>query len=450
MEWTLSQIQSFAPDASSLSAGEKIAREGWKTTGQTNHALWGEITGSGSKPYQVRIDLREFAYRCTCPSRKLPCKHVLGLLLKALQEPDSIPFQLEPDWITEWLTQRDQRAEKKKEPPAQKESAPSPQKRSDQNKRAAQRMERVKGGMDQLTLWLNDFIRSGLAGADGKPQSFWTEESKWLVDAQAPGVNGLLQRASEIPGSCPEWPELLLGEFGKIALLLEAFSKLDTFSPEFQSEIRQQIGWTLNQADLEASGEKITDCWIMCGQSLETAGTIQVQRNWYRGCESRRFLLYLQFAAGKRPFDEVHLPGTFNAGEAVFWPGTSRIRGKFLSRESTAPIPFPKEAARSFSGFLTDIAQRTAANPWTHVHPALIGDVFVRPDSEKKGKWILRDPEGKILPIAGDDHWDFCSLSASRPITLFGEWKDQKFYPLSGWYAGRLRLSVRSREGNHA
>lgn len=450
MEWTLSQIKSFAPDESSFSAGEKIARQNWGSTGQTNRALWGEIAGSGSKPYQIRIDLREFAFRCTCPSRKLPCKHVLALLIKAAQDPDSIPFQLEPNWLTEWLDQRDLRAEKKKEKVEAPVSRSQPTKIADQNKRAAQRLVRVQRGVEQLILWLNDLIRSGLAQVEGKPGSFWTEESKRLVDAQATGINTLLQKASEIPGSSSEWSEILLGEFGKIALLLEAFLKLDQFSADFQSEIKQQIGWTINQTDLEETGERITDCWIMCGQSYESIGNIQVQRNWYWGCASKRFLLYLQFAAGQRQFAEVHLPGSFNAGEVVFWPGTSRLRGKFLSRESISPLPFPQDAPLTYSQFLTDLAKRISRNPWTDLHPVLLRDVFIRPGKNQKEKWILRNSEGEILPVAGDDHWNLCSLSSSHPIVLFGEWKDQVFHPLSAWDDGRIKIIVRQKESDHA
>jgi uncharacterized Zn finger protein len=43
----------------------------------------------GKGLYQIRVDLGEFAYNCTCPSRKLPCKHVLGhqgLLVLAVRD----------------------------------------------------------------------------------------------------------------------------------------------------------------------------------------------------------------------------------------------------------------------------------------------------------------------------------------------------------------------------
>ena len=43
--------------------------------------LWGLCAGSGKNPYQTIVDLSGPAYKCSCPSRKFPCKHALGLLL---------------------------------------------------------------------------------------------------------------------------------------------------------------------------------------------------------------------------------------------------------------------------------------------------------------------------------------------------------------------------------
>ena len=76
---SVEQIRSTAPDAASFTAGQKIAKQTWNVVGASERALWGEIKGSGKTPYVVMVDLRAFAYRCSCPSRKLPCTHVLGL-----------------------------------------------------------------------------------------------------------------------------------------------------------------------------------------------------------------------------------------------------------------------------------------------------------------------------------------------------------------------------------
>ena len=83
---TSDQILALAPDSSSAKAGSTLATaRKWFGLGANETAAWGECQGSGKLPYQARIDLRDAAFKCTCPSRKFPCKHGLGLdLLLAL------------------------------------------------------------------------------------------------------------------------------------------------------------------------------------------------------------------------------------------------------------------------------------------------------------------------------------------------------------------------------
>lgn len=80
--FTPSQIQSLAPDEPSMKSGKGLSvRNLWLTACRTERSLWGEIKGSGSKPYQTQVDLQNLAFKCNCPSRKFPCKHGIGLTL---------------------------------------------------------------------------------------------------------------------------------------------------------------------------------------------------------------------------------------------------------------------------------------------------------------------------------------------------------------------------------
>ena len=82
--WSTAQVLALAPDPSARRAGQSLGTAGpWRDTGCSPEgaAVWGLCQGSGKNPYQTCVDLTEPAYRCTCPSRKFPCKHALGLLL---------------------------------------------------------------------------------------------------------------------------------------------------------------------------------------------------------------------------------------------------------------------------------------------------------------------------------------------------------------------------------
>ena len=82
MPRSVDEILQLAPDTASAKAAKGLVVPAkWPNLGATEAVLWGECQGSGSKPYQVQIDQSEPAFRCTCPSRKFPCKHGLALML---------------------------------------------------------------------------------------------------------------------------------------------------------------------------------------------------------------------------------------------------------------------------------------------------------------------------------------------------------------------------------
>ena len=96
MHWTAEQILKLAPDAASAKAAQGLlAPKKWTSLGVDETAIWGACQGSGSNPYQTQIDLAEPAFKCSCPSRKFPCKHALALFLLFAEQP-SPNFRLSP------------------------------------------------------------------------------------------------------------------------------------------------------------------------------------------------------------------------------------------------------------------------------------------------------------------------------------------------------------------
>jgi hypothetical protein len=108
---TPDQIRSLAPDAAAARAGETLsARRHWSGLGRDDRAVWGRCQGSGKDPYQVVVDLAGPAFRCSCPSRKFPCKHALGLMLLGAVDPAAIgPSAVAPAWAAGWLAGRTER-----------------------------------------------------------------------------------------------------------------------------------------------------------------------------------------------------------------------------------------------------------------------------------------------------------------------------------------------------
>jgi hypothetical protein len=97
-----------APDGASLKAGQALAvPEPWAEAGYEGQAVWGDCRGSAKLPYQVVCDLSGPAYKCTCPSRKFPCKHALGLLLLWSQGSSVVGPGTPPPDAAAWLATTD-------------------------------------------------------------------------------------------------------------------------------------------------------------------------------------------------------------------------------------------------------------------------------------------------------------------------------------------------------
>ncbi|WP_181809337.1 SWIM zinc finger family protein, partial [Streptomyces shenzhenensis] len=120
VRWSADQVLALAPDATSRKAGSRLGAAGpWSGAGSCEEGtVWGLCKGSGSKPYQTIVDIADPAgpaYKCSCPSRKFPCKHALGLLLLWAGGDDTVPtVEQAPDWAEQWLAGRRRRAEDKR------------------------------------------------------------------------------------------------------------------------------------------------------------------------------------------------------------------------------------------------------------------------------------------------------------------------------------------------
>src|SRR5687768_6563262 len=100
MSLTLEAVLALAPDGASAQAARGLAAPAkWPLLGANAAAAWGECQGSGSKPYRTQVDLSGPAFRCSCPSRKFPCKHGLALLMMRAQAPDLFTTSDAPAWV---------------------------------------------------------------------------------------------------------------------------------------------------------------------------------------------------------------------------------------------------------------------------------------------------------------------------------------------------------------
>lgn len=438
MQLTSDQVLAMAPDASSAAAGKKLgSTKNWKTLGKGSEALWGLCQGSGKDPYQVKIDLSSFTTQCSCPSRKFPCKHSLGLMLIFAADAASVPETEPPAWVADWLERRRGAATRKQ---AKAEKAAHEEPSAAQQKTAEKRLANVKKGVDGLDLWLSDLVRSGLASVSTQPASFWENQAARMRDAQASGLDSRLRRMASIPNSAPDWPEKLLAQVGKLALLTHAFRQEGMNNAGLQEDIRQMIGWNLTQEEVTARGEAVTDTWLFVGQTLDDEERVRVQRTWLYGLKSQRAALVLQFSVAGTPFPEVFALGSQQEAEVVFWPGAYPQRARLGTRRGRmTPLKDRLPGVNAVDTFLAGVAATLARQPWQERFLALLCDVT--PVYNTQGNaWYVRDSSGNALRLASGDYWPLLAISGGHPVDIAGEWDGEALLPLGVLAEGEYTL----------
>jgi hypothetical protein len=420
---TVDQVLALAPDPAAASAGRKLAnRADWTSLGQSATAFWGECQGSAL--YQVRVDKSDLAAKCSCPSRKFPCKHTLGLLLLAAERP--LPEAAAPEWVSEWLVKR---AEPKAAP---KEKTPDPEA---QAKRAEKRSERVLEGLEMLDLWLADIARAGLAALDGR---IFGQMAARLVDAQASGLASRVRRIGDLVGGAPSWPGAVLDELGLLALASHAWRRQEALDAPLRADLRQMFGFTLEKEDVIAAGDRVLDSWSVIGQRSYEEERFRSQRTWLHGAQSKRTALVLQFAAGRAPFPEALTAGSRIDAELAFWPSAYPQRAMIFERHATHPsfgaeLPGFDDA----EAFLGQAAVALSRQPWLD---RLCCPIKAATPISSNGGFLLRDARGATLPLRGIEHWKLLAISGGKPVDVVGEWNGRGLHPLSVQAEGVFHL----------
>ncbi|MCP5157970.1 MAG: SWIM zinc finger family protein [Gammaproteobacteria bacterium] len=427
------QVIALAPDDVSVKAARGLARPGkWASLGQNDRALWGEC--KGSVLYQVCVDPSEPAFKCTCPSRKFPCKHALALLLVAAAQSEIIHVCEPPAWLNAWLTKREQSAKRKvARASADTELAAEQQAKrvAAKNQRIAERQRKVEAGLEELERWLRDLVRQGLGHAQQQPARYWDDMTARLVDVQAPGLARWLRDLASIPASGEGWAERLLVQLGSLYLLLEGHRRLETLPELLQADIRSRIGWHWQEADLPDEAW-VRDHWLMLGQRGYEEEQLRIRRAWLWGRECGRLALVLDFAYQSQPMTPIAAPGVWLEAELGFFPSQYPQRALLRNPVMIEGQGMPPALA-DHTALLESYAEALARQPWLSMLPAVLAEVM--PVYGEARGWWLRDSATNRLPInpgfgAG---WQLLALSGGAPLTVFGEWSGQQFWPLGAW-----------------
>jgi hypothetical protein len=436
--WTSQRILQLAPDPASGKAGQGLASpRKWPSLGHDADAVWGECQGSGAKPYQVQVALAGPSFKCSCPSRKFPCKHGLGLML--LYAADAFPAADRPQWVADWLASRTERAEKKQ---AKADEPPKPIDEAAQAKRREKRQERIADGLASLKLWVDDLVRGGIATAPGKGYKFFDEPARRMIDAQAPGVATQLQRLGEIAASGAGWERPFVEGLASLHLLIAAHGRLESLPEPTRHDVRSTLGLPVAVEEVLAL-PPVHDRWQIVGQEVTTEDKLRVSRTWLFGTVTRRPALVLAFAHGTQPLDTTLTPGFAFDGDLSFFPGNS-VRAAVKTRSTPTPFDAP-DGLDTLDQLCDAVSHRLAAHPW-------LGDVGLPVRSltpvRQDDRLLLVDRDRRALPatLRESAAWILLAVSGGHPVDVTVAFDGTRLRPL-GVHHDRTHTSLTATDG---
>jgi hypothetical protein len=464
--WSVAQIHALAPDPASQKAGTKLAAPGpWSGTGASPAAnlVWGDCKGSGAKPYQVTVELSAPAFACSCPSRKFPCKHALGLLLlwSAGTVPDSDAL---PQRVQEWLsgrTERAQKAEARKTAQAQKAAAAAEDPEAARKaalaagKRTAQRAGRIDAGFDELELWLSDQLRGGLSGLRGTGYRPLDGLARRLVDAQAPGAAARVKDLAPAL-SAEEWPDHTLRGLALLNLLIQGWRQRAQLPGPLAATVSRRVGLAPSTEEIAAGGEQVADRWLVLGLRDDTPDKLVERRVWLRGEHSGRIALLLAFApTGQSP--GLALPvGSSLEARLAFAPEAAPLRAIVLDQGELQPSSAagPAPSGQTLEEVAAGYARAVAADPWTTSVPAVLDAAVPVPGEGERKQWrvldaksslsvpLIRPGSGETAMALGTARQDpeiprsgyaLLAAAGTRPVPVFGLYSLSGFAPVTVW-----------------
>ncbi len=455
MALTLQKIEQLAPDQASLSAAKKLLKpSNWPTLQDNGEGLvWGECQGSGATPYRIALTEADAGYKCTCPSRKFPCKHTLALMW--IRADNLAPFAAgtPPQWVNDWLGRRrgptpGAAAPKAAEPAATRPSIAAvaedeaPVSDAEIQARAemqrarnrAQRESLIVAGIGAMEQWITDQLERGLAGFDQRAAQDCATLAKRLVDAKA---GGLANRISALPAALfrvpeEERPQVAARALAAAYLIGQAYTRQDSLPDLLKADVRQTVGWNLTrEALLEDAGlVRVDGHWrVLAARDEVQPDRLRRIETWLRtdaaGGHCAVLIDFIPVSGGAS--GNMYLPGEVLDAELVYYPSPVPLRAQIIAHRGT------RAAMDSWAGGHDTLPDAIGAwraalacKPWLETYPLSVSQVRVRAAGER----LYACAGDHALPLAAASEEAARPLSTLDAISLFGLWDGRELTPL--------------------
>lgn len=419
MKLSMDQVEALAPDAGTLSRAKKIAKpKNYTQVGANERAIW--AVSLGSAHYDTYIDIQGPAYKCSCPVKKLPCKHAMGLMVLVAQEPGVIKEDSPPEALSDWLSKRDGAAKAKAGKAKGEVKDPAAQ-----AKRAQQREANVAKGLDELRRFLEDSVRMGLAESSKRSSDVWEQMQKRLIDAQARGLSRTLDWMRLEMGSGPQWTETVLRTLLRLHALIRAYDNREQLSPELIEDIRERIGWSKSKEQV-LQHTAVPGPWLVMNHATTYESGLYTQTIWLLQQATGHMAKVLNFASD---FNRDTLHGGYQSGtlinaQAYDYSQWSPQR-VILERESAfeyQPVEnwdwFEAQAAANITSALEELQRQRIRHPFQESWPLLVKNVR----AVQKGEQLALADENNCLLLIENTYqrpWQLLSAMGKNAVSVF-------------------------------
>lgn len=424
---TEENILNLVPNGNALEKAKPFTKpKKWRNLEGNEKIIWGECKSSGASYYKTVIHAQKSHFYCNCPSqvysiekRGKLCKHTLALALIYVGNPGIFKFSPKfPNWVSNRLEEPPKYGQKA-ERTAEKEHLLAQQRIKTREKRLFQ----MEAGFKELSIWLEDIMRQGLAVLDGQSDDVFTDISERMVNAKLGSLGRRIRNLSQLIGQ-KDWHEKLLSEIGDIYLLVKGFKNLEKLPSNLQQELLSVSGINFKKEEL-AELEGIKDTWFIIGQTEGTDDSnLFFRRTWIIGKNTQLQGMILDFAWGANPYENNWKIGTQFFGEIVFYPSAYPMRVFVKNFEMTISEIVVK-GFEDFYGFSNKYAEAVGQNPWLALFPVFLENVIPLYQNEE---FFLVDRDKNLLPVLEKEGlgWKMLALSGGQPVHVFGQWDGLK------------------------
>lgn len=386
MQVTISFIEYWARTAAAAQRGRDLHNSfSALFTSQDNTLLWGSYPGREQGTYQSVVSLAEEdapRFRCSCPSRQTPCKHVLGLLWARLLTPERFALETPPENLI------------------------LPGKRKQSVRKTSKNLVRQRDGLALTLALMRDILSQG-AAAPPLVYSEWKALARSLSEYGLPGVGiRLLELLNDCAGGMtPNSLFLFASLYHKTKKTLQYLDRRITdpsqpSNPETESFMGKI--WYLDE--LSALGQTVTNASLLqltFGRYDDTAARRYIDRAYWIELKSGKIyetqhIIPYEAASHIQPEDSCF--SLVHPERLYIYPGGTRARWEACRLSDPHETDFQVLASWA-SDCLTDIFPSVTDRLFKSPENPPVALVRFRDIGRFGGRMALRDTNGLLLPL---------------------------------------------------